>query len=63
MILNCNKCIYFIYIKTLNNIDISMCKKFKRKSYNFYKIKYEYADFCREDEKKCGFLAKYYIEK
>jgi hypothetical protein len=61
--INCSKCLHYIKIITSNNIDLSMCKKFKRVSYNFYKIKYEYADFCREDETKCGFIGKHYVEK
>jgi len=64
---NCSKCLYYIKIKSRNNVDLSMCQKFKRESYNFYKTKYktkyEYADFCRDDELKCGFNGKYYIEK
>jgi len=60
---NCTKCLYYIKIKSHNNVDLSMCRKFKRESYNYYKTKYEYADFCRDDEFKCGFNGKYYIEK
>ena len=60
---NCTKCLYYIKIKSHNNVDLSMCRKFKRESYNYYKTKYEYAEFCRDDELKCGFNGKYYIEK
>ena len=53
-----------IYINDDIPIDnYGKCKLFGKKNIVTGKIKYEYADFCREDKEKCDLEGKYFEEK
>ena len=46
----------------LNSYTFLHCKKFGEKNIVTDKVNYDFADSCRNDEKKCGIEGKYYEE-
>lgn len=46
----------------LNSHTFLHCKKFGEKDIITDKVSYDFADSCRNDEKKCGIEGKYYEE-
>lgn len=60
---SCRNCIYY-QTKNLNPdfSSLNKCEKFGEKDIVNGKIKYDYANSCRENESKCGKEGKYYIE-
>jgi hypothetical protein len=61
----CRNCIYYQPIISSDDFTSSLnkCKKFGSKDIITDEIKYDYADFCRKDENKCGIEGKYFIEE
>ena len=58
---SCKTCIHYKpYSYTGDYSSLSRCENFGEKSIITDEIKYDYAYSCREDEKKCGNLAKFY---
>ena len=69
---SCNQCIHFMeYIpddtkniprslSLCKNEHLSKCKKFGYKNIMSGKIFHEFAEICRNDEKKCGVNGTYY---
>ena len=63
---SCKNCIYFR--PSLMRLDedslytFGKCQKFGRKDIVSDKINYSFADVCRNDEFKCGFKGKYFIQ-
>lgn len=62
---SCKNCKYYIpHPSSSFASDLSTCSKFGTKNIVTDEIKYDYADFCRKDELKCGETGKYFeIEK
>jgi hypothetical protein len=57
----CRNCIYYEANKNTHFTNtLSKCKKFAEKELETDEIIFDYADFCRMDENKCGKLGKYY---
>lgn len=54
----CAQCVSYLPVDKL-----SKCKTFGQKDFLTGKILYDYADFCREDEMKCGLKGKYFVPK
>jgi hypothetical protein len=58
---SCKTCIHYKpQSYTADYSTLSRCKKFGEKNIISDEITYDYADFCRKDETKCGNLAKFY---
>ena len=58
---SCKTCIHYKpQSYTADYSTLSRCKKFGEKNIISYEITYDYSDFCRKDETKCGNLAKFY---
>ena len=62
---SCKNCIYYQPCVTSDDFTSSLnkCKKFGSKDIITDEIKYDFADFCRKDENKCGIEGKYFIEE
>ena len=62
---SCKKCIH--YKPTPYNFDFTTsynrCEKFGEKDIITDKIKYDFAELCRNDESKCGKEGKYFEEE
>jgi hypothetical protein len=61
----CKNCIYY-NPETFNNdftSPLNKCSKFGEKNIINDKIKYEYADTCRNEETKCGKEGKYFVKE
>lgn len=57
----CRNCIYYEANKNTHFTNtVSKCKKFAEKELETDKIIFDYADFCRMDENKCGKIGRYY---
>lgn len=57
----CKNCKFFIpYSNNPKTLDLSHCKVFGTKNIVTGEIKYEFAELCRDNEKKCGVYGKYF---
>lgn len=62
---SCKNCIHYkpsYYTKDFTE-SYNKCDKFGIKNIISDKISYDYADLCRNDEKKCGFEGKYFEQE
>jgi len=61
---SCRNCIHFkpSFFTPEFDSSISKCANFGRKDVITDKVSYDYADLCRDDEKKCGLQGKYFEE-
>jgi hypothetical protein len=60
---SCRNCVNYLPYKNDFNSELSRCEKFGNKNIINDKINYDFAQFCRDDEEKCGQLGKYYKEE
>jgi hypothetical protein len=60
---SCKNCIYYELKNDDAYSNLNKCTKFGTKNIINDKINYEYADFCRNDESKCGLEGKYFVEE
>lgn len=56
---SCRNCVYF-ELSPRNTDTISRCSKFGTKNIITDEISNDFADYCRNDENKCGFEGKYF---
>jgi hypothetical protein len=60
----CKNCIHY---QVSNNDEftssLNRCGMFGDKNIVSDKIKYDFADYCRNDESKCGIEGKYFVEE
>lgn len=56
---SCKNCIYFKPSGYIPD-SLSRCNKFGEKNIITDEIKYDFADYCRNDEKKCGIEGKFF---
>lgn len=61
---SCRNCIYY-KPESYSNYDshLSKCEKFGEKNIITDKIRFDYADMCRKDDSKCGYIGKYFEEE
>jgi hypothetical protein len=59
---SCKNCIYFKRSGYIPE-SLSRCDKFGEKNIITDEIKYDFADYCRNDEKKCGIEGRYFIKE
>ena len=59
---SCKNCIYFKPYGYIPD-SLSRCNKFGEKNIVTDEIKYDFADYCRNDEKKCGIEGRYFIKE
>ena len=60
---SCRNCIYYIPSNNNFDSDLGKCEKFGDKNIITNEIKYDFAEFCRNDEEKCGGKGKYFEEE
>lgn len=60
---SCRNCIYYEPKNDDYYSNLNKCTKFGTKDIINDKINYEYANFCRNDESKCGLEGKYFVEE
>jgi hypothetical protein len=56
---SCKNCIYFKPSGYITD-SLSTCSKFGEKNIITDEIKYDFADYCRNNEKKCGIEGKFF---